>query len=89
MVRVAGLKRRIAAGVAVRAAVRADAARGARADLGRDPRADASGTPRSSATQLVPALAEEGIELVRWAELDRERAEAAASGSSRSGSSRC
>ena len=34
MVRVAGLKRRIAAGVAVRAAVGPAAARGARADLG-------------------------------------------------------
>ena len=39
MVRVAGLKRRIAAGVAVPTVVRADAARGARSDPQPDPRA--------------------------------------------------
>ncbi len=71
MVRVAGLKRRIAAGVAVRAAsgmaprevleqiwqVSADLAH-RHAELFRD--------------EIVPALGKEGIELVRWDELDRD-----------------
>ena len=37
---------------------------------------------------IVPALAAEGIELVRWADLDREE-QKTASGCSRTGSSRC
>ena len=69
MVRVAGLKRRIAAGVAVRAAQRPAAARGARAHLGAQPRAHGAARRASSATTIVPALAEEGIELVRWDDL--------------------
>ncbi len=71
MVRVAGLKRRIAAGVAVRAAsglmpkqvleqiweVTGDLV-SRHASVFRD--------------EIVPALAEEGIELVRWEDLDRD-----------------
>ena len=71
MVRVAGLKRRIAAGVAVRAA------------SGLMPREvldkiwEATGELASRhATmfrdEMVPALAQQGIELVRWDELDRD-----------------
>ena len=75
MVRVAGLKRRIAAGVAVRAAsgllpleVLEEIWAATRelmerhAHLFRD--------------EVVPALEEEGIELVRWADLDREEQKA-------------
>ncbi len=71
MVRVAGLKRRIAAGVAVRSA------------SGHLPKEVLetiwAGTrelmDRHAAVfrdQIIPALREEGIELVRWAELDEE-----------------
>jgi len=71
MVRVAGLKRRIAAGVAVRAA------------SGHLPREVLESIWESSAElmsrhatvfseQIVPALNAEGIELVRWEDLDRE-----------------
>ncbi|WP_104107062.1 RNA degradosome polyphosphate kinase [Nocardioides sp. 616] len=71
MVRVAGLKRRIAAGVAVRAA------------SGLLPREELeriwSGAGELMERQahvfrddLIPALREEGIELLRWDELDRE-----------------
>ena len=71
MVRVAGLKRRIAAGVAVRAAsgrlpreileliwTRSRELSERHAQLFRD--------------DLVPSLSDNGIELVRWADLDRE-----------------
>ena len=71
MVRVAGLKRRIAAGVAVRAA------------SGLIPRevleqiwstSDAlmQRQARLFRNEIVPALAEEGIELLRWAELSKD-----------------
>jgi polyphosphate kinase len=71
MVRVAGLKRRIAAGVAVRAA------------SGLMPRAVleqiwevtdelASRHAAVFRDDIVPALAKEGIELVRWEDLDRD-----------------
>ncbi|MFL6171351.1 MAG: RNA degradosome polyphosphate kinase [Marmoricola sp.] len=71
MVRVAGLKRRIAAGVAVRSA------------SGLMPKevlqqiwAEASLLMARQAEdfreQLIPALAEEGIQLVRWEDLERE-----------------
>ena len=71
MVRVAGLKRRIAAGVAVRAVsgmlpreiVEAIWTR-ARELMEQHARAFGEG--------LVPALSKEGIELVRWDELDRD-----------------
>ncbi len=75
MVRVAGLKRRIAAGVAVRAA------------SGMMPRevleqiwtVTAELVARHASVfrdQIIPALAEEGIELVRWDDLDREEQKA-------------
>ncbi len=72
MVRVAGLKRRIAAGVAVRAAsglmpreVLEQIWRGHR-------RARPRGTPACSATRSSPRWRSEGIELVRWDDLDRD-----------------
>ena len=75
MVRVAGLKRRIAAGVALRAA------------SGKMPRevleqiwtVTAELVDRHAAVfrdEIIPALAEEGIELVRWDDLDREEQKA-------------
>ena len=75
MVRVAGLKRRIAAGVAVRAA------------SGMMPRevleqiwtTTAELVARHASVfrdDIIPALAEEGIELVRWDDLDREEQKA-------------
>ncbi|WP_127479621.1 RNA degradosome polyphosphate kinase [Nocardioides pantholopis] len=71
MVRVAGLKRRIAAGLAVRAA------------SGLMPREVLEAIWRTShdlalrqarlfRDELVPSLAQKGIELVRWEDLDRE-----------------
>jgi polyphosphate kinase len=71
MVRVAGLKRRIAAGVAVRAASGL---------LPRDVLESIWSTTRELMERharlfrqdLVPALAQENIELVRWDELDKE-----------------
>ena len=72
MVRVAGLKRRIAAGVAVPARVRADAERGARADLATHAASCASGRRAVFRDEIVPALTDAGIELVRWDDLDRE-----------------
>ena len=71
MVRVAGLKRRIAAGVAVRAASGL---------LPREVLEAIWGTTRGLMERqarlfrqdLVPALAEEHIELVRWSDLDRD-----------------
>ncbi|MGO4255642.1 RNA degradosome polyphosphate kinase [Marmoricola sp. RAF53] len=71
MVRVAGLKRRIVAGVAVRAA------------SGLMPKEVLAQIWSESAVlmqrqaqvfreQIIPALADEGIELVRWDDLDRE-----------------
>ena len=75
MVRVAGLKRRIAAGVALRAA------------SGMMPRevleqiwtTTADLVARHASVfrdDIIPALAEEGIELVRWDDLDREEQKA-------------
>ncbi|MGZ6830957.1 MAG: RNA degradosome polyphosphate kinase, partial [Nocardioidaceae bacterium] len=71
MVRVAGLKRRIAAGVAVPAASGL---------LPREVLAQIWSTTselmarhaRLFGTEIVPALQAEGIELVRWSDLDRE-----------------
>ena len=75
MVRVAGLKRRIAAGVAVRAAsgllpreVLEEIWAGTRELMERH--------ARLFRDELVPALLDEGIELVRWADLDREEQKA-------------
>ena len=73
MVRVAGLKRRIATGIAVRSRLRPRAARGAGADLAWSPGADA----RHAAVfqdDVRPALDEEGISIVRWDELTERRA---------------
>jgi len=71
MVRVAGLKRRIAAGVAVPAASKL---------LPREVLAQIWSTTSTLMerhaklfrTEIVPALEAQGIELVRWADLDRE-----------------
>ncbi len=71
MVRVAGLKRRIAAGVAVRAA----SGLMPREVLEQIWRETGELTSRHSTVfreDLIPALAKEGIELVRWDDLDRE-----------------
>ena len=56
MVRVAGLKRRIAAGLAVRGRLRADAARGARADLDDQPASSAERQAELFRDEIVPAL---------------------------------
>ena len=86
MVRVAGLKRRIVAGLAVPSASRAAAARGARPDLG-----TTTELMQRHATlfrdEIIPALAEHGIELLRWPDLDRDEQRSSRS-SSRSASSR-
>ncbi|MGN6782451.1 MAG: RNA degradosome polyphosphate kinase [Marmoricola sp.] len=71
MVRVAGLKRRIAAGVAVRAA----SGLLPREELEQIWSATQELQQRHAAAfrdDIVPALADEGIELVRWDDLDRE-----------------
>jgi len=71
MVRVAGLKRRIAAGVAVRAA----SGLMPREVLERILTTTRELMDRQAAVfrdEIVPALAEEDIRLVRWADLDRE-----------------
>ena len=72
MVRVAGLKRRIAAGMAVRAASGLLPREVLEAIWEETAGADRSGTPTCSASEIVPALANHGIELVRWDDLDRE-----------------
>jgi polyphosphate kinase len=71
MVRVAGLKRRIAAGVAVRAAsglMPREVLEQIHAHAGELMQRHA----RVFADQIVPGLNEAGIHLVRWEELDRE-----------------
>jgi polyphosphate kinase len=71
MVRVAGLKRRIAAGVAVRAAsglMPREVLEQIHAHAGELMQRHA----RVFADQIVPCLNEAGIHLVRWEELDRE-----------------
>lgn len=71
MVRVAGLKRRIAAGVAVRAA----SGLMPREVLDQIWKVTGDLAARQAAVfhdQLVPALAQEGITIVRWEDLDRE-----------------
>jgi polyphosphate kinase len=71
MVRVAGLKRRIAASVAVRAASRL-MPRDVLERIWAESRDQMERHARLFREDLVPALTREGIELVRWAELDRE-----------------
>jgi polyphosphate kinase len=71
MVRVAGLKRRIAADVAVRAASGL-MPREVLERIWAETRIQTERHARLMRDDLVPALAKEGIELVRWADLDRE-----------------
>jgi polyphosphate kinase len=71
MVRVAGLKRRIAADVAVRAASGL-MPREVLEKIWDETRVQMERHARLFREELVPALAKEGIELVRWADLDRE-----------------
>ncbi len=77
MVRVAGLKRRIAAGVAVRA-VSGMRPREVLTAIWAESRAQMERHSRLFHTELLPALSKEGIELLRWDGLtDDERADAA------------
>ena len=71
MVRVAGLKRRIAAGVAVRAASGL-LPRQQLEQLWADSRNLMQRHAQVFCEQVIPELRDEGIEIVRWAELDRE-----------------
>jgi polyphosphate kinase len=71
MVRVAGLKRRIAADVAVRAASGL-MPRDVLERIWAETREQMERHARLFREELVPALAKEGIELVRWADLNRE-----------------
>ncbi len=71
MVRVAGLKRRIAAGVAVRAASGL-MPREVLEQIWRETGELASRHANVFREDIIPALAKEGIELVRWDDLDRE-----------------
>jgi polyphosphate kinase len=71
MVRVAGLKRRIAAGLAVRA-VSGLLPREVLEAIWSTTRDLSTRHARLFADDIVPALSEAGIELVRWADLDRE-----------------
>lgn len=71
MVRVAGLKRRIAAGLAVRAASGA-LPRDVLETIWSHSRELSERHARVFRDELVPALSHEGIELVRWADLDRD-----------------
>src|SRR3954466_9798797 len=71
MVRVAGLKRRIAADVAVRAASGLRP-RDVLERIWAETRDQMERHARLFREELVPQLAKEGIELVRWSDLDRE-----------------
>src|SRR3954447_22674058 len=71
MVRVAGLKRRIAADVAVRAASGL-MPRDVLERIWSETRDQMERHARLFRDELVPALTKEGIELVRWPDLDRE-----------------
>jgi polyphosphate kinase len=71
MVRVAGLKRRIAADVAVRAASGL-MPRDILERIWAETRVQMERHARLFRDELVPGLAEEGIELVRWNDLDRD-----------------
>jgi polyphosphate kinase len=75
MVRVAGLKRRIAADVAVRAASGL-MPREVLERIWAETRDQMERHARLFREELVPALDAEGIELVRWADLDREEQKA-------------
>jgi polyphosphate kinase len=71
MVRVAGLKRRIAADVAVRAASGL-MPREVLERIWAETRDQMERHARLFREELVPALSKEGIDLVRWADLDRD-----------------
>ena len=71
MVRVAGLKRRIAAGLAVRSAS-GMMPRETLEAIWQTARELSQRQARVFLDQVVPQLAEEGIQLVRWDDLDRE-----------------
>jgi polyphosphate kinase len=71
MVRVAGLKRRIAADVAVRAASGL-MPRDVLERIWAETREQMERHARLFRDELVPGLAKEGIELVRWSDLDRD-----------------
>lgn len=71
MVRVAGLKRRIAAGVAVRAASGL-LPREVLEQIWTHSRALMQRHARHFRDEIVPALSEAGIDLVRWEDLDRD-----------------
>jgi polyphosphate kinase len=71
MVRVAGLKRRIAAGVAVRSASGL-MPKEVLAQIWEEASVLMERHAAVFSDQLIPALADEGIELVRWEDLDRE-----------------
>ncbi len=71
MVRIAGLKRRIEAGVATRAASGL-LPREQIEQLWRDTRALMQRHARVFGQDITPALAKQGIEIVRWADLDRD-----------------
>src|SRR4051812_33645483 len=71
MVRVAGLKRRIAANVAVRAASGL-MPREVLERIWAETREQMERHARLFREELVPALSKEGVELVRWADLDRD-----------------
>ncbi len=71
MVRVAGLKRRIAAGVAVRAASGL-LPREVLEQIWTESRTLMERHARLFREDIVPSLTEQGIELVRWDELDKE-----------------
>jgi polyphosphate kinase len=75
MVRVAGLKRRIAAGVAVRA-VSGLLPREVLERIWAGTRELMERHSRLFRDEIVPALASEGIELVRWDDLDRDEQKA-------------
>jgi polyphosphate kinase len=75
MVRVAGLKRRIAADVAVRAASGL-MPREVLERIWAETREQMERHARLFREELVPALDAEGIELVRWADLDRDEQKA-------------
>ena len=78
MVRVAGLKRRIATGIAVRSRLRARAARGARADLPGRARAAWPCTPRSSSERGAAGPGRRGHRDRPLGRADRGRARRAA-----------
>ena len=71
MVRVAGLKRRIAAGVAVKAASGL-LPREVLESIWTTTREQMERHARLFREELVPALADHGIQLVRWADLDKD-----------------